>query len=84
MDENGNEIISMYYGSYQYDTSFKTYDQYTDFLLAAAGAITNLKRLDLTKEIVITYSVNNWDTANNNAPAAATSPSSCSTTCSPR
>lgn len=70
VDENGNEIISMYYGSYQYDTSFKTYDQYTDFLLAAAGAITNLKRLDLTKEIVITYSVNNWDTANNNAPAA--------------
>lgn len=70
VDADGNEIISQYYGSYQHDTSFKTYDQYTDFLLPAVGAITNLKRLDLTKEIVITFSVNNWDTANNSNPAA--------------
>lgn len=70
VDEDGNQIISPYYGSYQHDTSFKAYDQYTDFLLPAVGAITNLKRLDLTKEIVITFSVNNWDTANDNNPFA--------------
>lgn len=69
VDADGNEIISSYYGSYQHDTSFRTYDQYTDFLLPVVGAITNLKRLDLTKEIVITFSVNNWDVGNNNNPA---------------
>ena len=63
---NGNEIITSYYGSYQHETSFREYDTYSTFLLPGAGAITNLKKLDLTKEIVITYSANNWDTGNNN------------------
>ena len=66
VDANGNEIISSYYGSYQHETSFREYDTYSTFLLPGAGAITNLKKLDLTKEIVITYTANNWDTANNN------------------
>ena len=69
VDEDGNEIISMYYGGYQHDSSFKTYDDYTSFLLPAVGAITNLKQLDVTKEIRIVYSVNNWDSGNNNNPA---------------
>ena len=66
VDANGNEIITSYYGSYQHETSFREYDTYSTFLLPGAGAITNLKKLDLTKEIVITYSANNWDTGNNN------------------
>ena len=66
VDANGKEIISSYYGSYQHETSFREYDTYSTFLLPGAGAITNLKKLDLTKEIVITYTANNWDTANNN------------------
>ena len=66
VDAEGKEIISSYYGSYQHETSFREYDNYSTFLLPGAGAITNLKRLDLTKEIVITYTANNWDTSNNN------------------
>ncbi|MBE5742898.1 MAG: hypothetical protein E7360_06270, partial [Clostridiales bacterium] len=70
VDADGKEIISSYYGSYQHDSSFKEYDTYSTFLLPGAGAITNLMRLDLTKEIVITYTANNWDTANDNPVVA--------------
>lgn len=75
----------MYYGSYQYDTSFKTYDQYTDFLLAAAGAITNLKRLDLTKEIRHhLFGEQLGYREQQRSRGGRHHPSSCSTTCSPR
>lgn len=65
VDESGNEIIDSYYGSYQHDTSFYTYDDETGFLLCYSGAITNLLKLDVSKEITIKWSARNWDYQNN-------------------
>ena len=65
VDKDGNEIIDSYYGSYQHDTSFYTYENETGFLLCYAGAITNLLKLDVSKEITIKWSARNWDYQNN-------------------
>lgn len=65
VDKDGNEIIDSYYGSYQHDTSFYTYDDETGFLLCYCGAITNLMKLDVSKEITIKWSARNWDYQNN-------------------
>lgn len=67
VDKDGNEIIDSYYGSYQHDTSFYTYDDETGFLLCYCGAITNLMKLDVSKEITIKWSARNWDYQNNAA-----------------
>jgi uncharacterized repeat protein (TIGR02543 family) len=70
VDAEGNTIISQYYGGYQHDSSFSTMDDKTGFLLPCAGAITNLNKLDVKKKITIKMSTNNWDTLNENNPAA--------------
>lgn len=66
VDENGNDVICSYYGGWDPDSSFITQDTFTRILLMGQGHIANLKQLDVTKEIVIKYSVNNWDFANGN------------------
>ena len=67
VDKDGNDVISSFYGCWTPDSSFITQDDFTRFLLMGQGAITNLKKLDVTKEIVFKYSVNNWDLAQNNS-----------------
>lgn len=68
VDAEGNEIISKFYGGWQPEDSFITQEDFTRFLLMGQGSITNLKKLDVAKEIVLRYSVNNWDLANGNDP----------------
>ncbi|MCL2752284.1 MAG: InlB B-repeat-containing protein, partial [Firmicutes bacterium] len=58
VDEDGNEVISSYYGSLDGDTYFSTWDPFSEFVLMGVGNIANLKRLDVTKEIVISFSTN--------------------------
>lgn len=65
VDKDGNEIINSYYGSYQHDTSFYTYEDETGFLICSSGSITNLLKLDVSKEITIKWSARNWDYQNN-------------------
>lgn len=61
VDKNGNVVISSFYGGYQHEDSFITQDEHTIFLLLGVGSITNLKRLDVSREIVIRFNMNNWD-----------------------
>ena len=65
VDKDGNEIINSYYGSYQHDTSFYTYEDETGFLICSSGSITNLLKLDVSKEITIKWGARNWDYQNN-------------------
>lgn len=67
VDKNGNDVISSFYGCWTPDSSFITQDDFTRFLLMGQGSITNLKKLDVTKEIVFKYSVNNWDLGQGNS-----------------
>ena len=64
VDKDGNEIIDSYYGSYQFDTSFYTYEDETAFLLCYVGSMTNSLKLDVSKEITIKWKANNWDYQN--------------------
>ena len=57
VDEKGNEVISQYYGCYSPDLHFFTQDEYTIFYLLSFGSITNLKKLDVSKEIVVKFLV---------------------------
>ena len=62
IDKKGNTVIDSNYGRFLPDGNYSTYEDHSSFLMNPVRAITNLTRLDITKEIRISYKVNNWDT----------------------
>lgn len=60
VDAEGNEVINYVYGCSNFDQSFRTADDYTEFVLGFVGGISNLKRIDVTKDFTLRYYIANW------------------------
>ncbi len=60
VDAEGNEIINYVYGCSNFDQSFRTGDDYTEFVLGYVGGISNLLKIDVSKDFTFRYWIYNW------------------------